>query len=373
MQKRNLDKISTNFKIFLSAIFKKNLLNAILLTSKKIFLYFCTIETTCAECKHEYLRPNETGDGCMKIPIDHFHPEWTIAVVLMSSIGIIATVAIILIFYYHKDTEIVRMSAPELSFPLLFGVLLLYCLVFIIVSDQTDFLCGCRRFGIGFAYCICFSAVLIKTNRLARVFNNKYKSNRPPRFLSASSQIVILFISISFEGGLGAVALFNEPAQRELKINNDKKISALYICHHPTFDIAVAMGYDLLLLMVSAFYAFRTRRIPACFNEAKYLGVVTYLHVLILICFLPIYLVDVNADVLTLALSTSLFLSATSFIVVLFGPKIYIMILRPARNARSISMRSFTMSHSHSVEQDGGIYFFYLPFVVFFFIYLCYS
>ena len=317
-------------------------------------IFFVNIETTCAECEHEYLRPNETGDGCTKIPIDHFHPEWTIAVVLMSAIGILATVAIILIFYYHKETEIVRMSAPELSFPLLFGVLLLYSLVFIIVSDQTDFLCGCRRFGIGFAYCICFSAVLIKTNRLSRVFNNKYKSNRSPRFLSASSQIVILFISISFEGGLGALALFNEPAQRELIISDDKKISALYVCYHPPFDIAVAMGYDLLLLMVSAFYAFRTRKIPACFNEAKYLGVVTYLHVLILICFLPIYLVDVKADVLTLALSTSLFLSATSFIVVLFGPKIYIMIFRPARNARSISMRSFT-SHSHSVEQDSGI------------------
>ena len=316
---------------------------------------FHLAETTCAECAHEYLRPNETGDGCMKIPLDHFHPEWVIAVVLMSAIGIIVTIGIILIFYYYKDTEIVRMSAPELSFPLLFGVFMLYILVFIIVSDQTDFLCAIRRFGIGFAYCVCFSAVLIKTNRLARVFNNKYTSNQSPRFLSASSQIVILLISISFEGGLGAVALFNEPAKKKL-ISDDKKLSALYICHHPTFDIVSAMGYDLVLLTVSAFYAFRTRKIPACFNEAKYLGVVTYLHVVILICFLPIYLVDVKDDVLTLALSTSLFLSATSFIVVLFGPKVYIMLFRPARNARSISMRSFAMSHSHSVEQDGGMY-----------------
>ena len=317
-----------------------------------VCIFLQSTETTCAKCEHEFLRPNETGNGCTRIPIDHFHPGWVIGVVILSAIGIIATIGIILIFYYYKETDVVKVSAPELSFPLLFGVVLLYSLVFVLVSDQTDFLCGVRRFGVGFAYCICFSAVLIKTNRLARAFNKKYPSNRSPRFMSASSQIVILFLSISFEGGMGVMALFKDPAQRRV-ITDDKKLSAMYICYHPPFDIATAMGYDLILLFVSAYYAFRTRKIPAVFNEAKYLGVVTYLHVLILISFLPIYFVDVNEDILTLALSTSLFLSATSFIVVLFGPKVYIIIFRPARNARSISMRSFTMSHSHSIDQEG--------------------
>jgi len=135
----------------------------------------------------------------------------------MSAIGILFTVAVILIFYFFKDTDIVRWSAPELSFPLLLGVVLLYVLNFVIMADQTVITCGIRRFGVGFCFSICYSAILTKTNRLARVFNDKY-TNRAPRFLSAASQLVIMVILISLEAILAALALMRNPPQISLRM-----------------------------------------------------------------------------------------------------------------------------------------------------------
>jgi len=232
----------------------------------------------------------------------------------MSAIGILFTVAVILIFYFFKDTDIVRWSAPELSFPLLLGVVLLYVLNFVIMADQTVITCGIRRFGVGFCFSICYSAILTKTNRLARVFNDKY-TNRAPRFLSAASQLVIMVILISLEAILAALALAYEK---------------------PTTDFIADE--------------------PAAFNEAKHLGMVTYLSMLIILCFIPVYVVKVTADTKTITLSICIFLMATSIVVVLFGPKIYIIILRPDRNKRTISMRSFT-SLSQSIENDGKSFF----------------
>jgi len=116
------------------------------------------------------------------------------------------------------------------------------------------------------------------------------------------------------------------------------------------------MAYNIILIFICAFYAFRTRKIPAAFNEAKHLGMVTYLSMLIILCFIPVYVVKVTADTKTITLSICIFLMATSIVVVLFGPKIYIIILRPDRNKRTISMRSFT-SLSQSIENDGKSFF----------------
>ena len=297
--------------------------------------------------------PNSTGNGCVDIPIRHLSYEWVVVVILMSAIGILVTMAVVLIFYFFKDTDIVRWSAPELTFPLLTGVVLLYALIFVIMADQTEVTCGIRRFGIGFCFSICYSAILTKTNRLARVFNDKYTHNKAPRFLSAASQVVIMLILISLEAILAALALVYEKPKTHFLADEDGR-SGQMICYHPWADIIIAMAYNVVLIFVCAIYAFRTRKIPAGFNEAKHLGMVTYLSMLIILCFIPVYVVKVTTDTKTITMCVCIFLMATSILVALFGPKVYILILRPAKK-RSISMRSFT-SHSQSVENDGENY-----------------
>lgn len=314
--------------------------------------YYKVNDELCARCEAD-MRPNATGNGCVSIPVRHLPFKWVITIVLISAIGIVVTLAIILVFYYYKDTEIVRVSAPELSFPLLSGVVLLYSLIFVVVADQSTILCGFRRFGTGFFFSICFSAVLTKTNRLARVFNEKKYSKRAPRFLSATAQLIMMLILVCLEGAFATFALVLQPPSL-LTIFDDDMTAGIVSCVIPTFDIIIALLYNTILLFVCVYYAYRTRKVPSCFNEAKHLGVVTYTTMLIWICFLPVHLIRTSEDTKIITFSISLFLSATSIVVFLFCPKIYIIIFRPARNKRAVSVMSFTTSQSQSMEQSEG-------------------
>ncbi len=61
-------------------------------------------------------------------------------------------------------------SGRELSFVLLFGILFCYGMTFILIMKPTDYWCAVQKFGIGFCFSICYSALLTKTNRIARIF-----------------------------------------------------------------------------------------------------------------------------------------------------------------------------------------------------------
>lgn len=293
-------------------------------------------------------QPNKKRNGCEMIPKRYIPKGFVAVVVSLSGIGIVLTVFVVLVFVYNKGTEIVKMSAPELTFPLLGGILLCYCLPFVITADQNEALCGVRRFGIGFSFSVCYSSLLTKTNRLARVFNSKIM-HQAPRFLSAMSQVIIMSGIVGIQAIFAIVGLVHEPPMLSLK--NPDGHAILTVCHVPEHEVTVSFVYNVLLVFICTVYAFRTRKIPSCFNEAKHLGFVMYITLLLLILFIPLYVLDIGDEVYLIALCLNVLLCATSILVVLFGPKLYIILINPSRNKRSVSMRSFTV-HSHSNDND---------------------
>lgn len=294
-------------------------------------------------------KPDKNRTDCEMIPQRYVSKSLVAIVVSLSGIGATMTVFVILVFLYYKDTEVVKMSAPELTFPLLGGLLLCYMIPFVLVADQNKTLCGIRRFGVGFSFTVCYSSILIKTNRLARVFNIS-TVKQAPRFLSALSQLVIMFGMVFFQAAFATVGLIYE-TPKLLQINSDRR-SILLVCHVPSHELTVNFLYNGILVLVCTFYAFRTRKVPSCFNEAKHLGFVMYITLMLLVSFGILYIVDLGPDIYLIALSVNVILCSTSILVVLFGPKLYIMLIHPSRNKRSISMRSFT-THSHSVDNGS--------------------
>lgn len=293
--------------------------------------------TDCYYCSNGH-RPNATRNGCEVLPIRHLAASWVTMVAVLAGVGIIATLGVILIFVYYKNTEIVQTSAPELSFPLLVGVLLCYILTFIIVADQTDVLCGMQRFGLGFCLSICYGALLTKTNRLSRVFNDQ--SHHAPRFITASAQIVILCGLVFVECALATIGLYND-APRIVPVEQNKKTEVFFLCKVPLFDIITSYAYNFVLVAVCTLYAVKTRHIPACFNEARYLGFVMYITCIIWLSFIPLYSVDISKENVVIVLCFNIILNATTILAGLFGPKLYVITCHPSRNKRTRSTRSF--------------------------------
>lgn len=65
-----------------------------------------------------------------------------------------------------------------------------YAMTFLFLAKPSPAICALRRLGLGTSFAVCYSALLTKTNRIARIFNGVKDGAGAvrPRFISPSSQ-----------------------------------------------------------------------------------------------------------------------------------------------------------------------------------------
>lgn len=80
------------------------------------------------------------------------------------------TLFVKVVFWMYSDTPIIKAAGRELSYLLLSGIFLSFCMTFVVISKPTPSSCGLTRFFLGFCYTLCYSAIVTKTNRIARIF-----------------------------------------------------------------------------------------------------------------------------------------------------------------------------------------------------------
>ena len=95
------------------------------------------------------------------------------------------------VFVRHNNTPLVKASGRELCYILLSGVFLSYAMTFLFLAKPSPAICALRRLGLGTSFAVCYSALLTKTNRIARIFNGVKDGAGAvrPRFISPSSQV----------------------------------------------------------------------------------------------------------------------------------------------------------------------------------------
>ncbi|KPM05105.1 metabotropic glutamate receptor 1-like protein 1, partial [Sarcoptes scabiei] len=96
--------------------------------------------------------------------------------------------------------------------------------------------------------------------------------------------------------------------------------------------ISAPLGFDFVLIGFCTLYAIKTRNVPENFNEAKFIGFTMYTTLVIWIAFVPIYY---NSDENVITLSLCISFSAIVALVLLFFPKLYIILFKPEKNNRS--------------------------------------
>lgn len=129
----------------------------------------------------------------------------------VACLGIGVTIFVIVLFIKNNDTPIIRASGRELSYMLLLGILFCYALTFSLLAKPTYGNCVGQRFGIGVGFSIIYGALLVKTNRISRIFDNAAKSAIRPKYISPRSQVIITLILILVQVGITLVWMFIEP------------------------------------------------------------------------------------------------------------------------------------------------------------------
>lgn len=164
---------------------------------------------------------------------------------------------------------------------------------------------------------------------------------------------VIFFIagivSIQLLGGI-AWLIIERPDIREIY---PYPLTAVLTCRVSTFSLIMSLVYNMILIILCTWYAFKTRKIPENFNEAKYIGFTMYSTCIVWLAFLPIYFGTNNdykvqivktfnifsaiieiLQVQIVSMCMCLNISATVALSCLFAPKVYLVIFQPYKNVR---------------------------------------
>ena len=116
---------------------------------------------------------------------------WAIGSQSLAILGILLTVAVIIVFLKYNDTPVVRAAGRELSYVLLTGLLFCYLVTFLLMIKPTTIICAVEQFSIGLCFSVVYGALFIKTNRISRIFAASKKTSKRPMFISPKSQLVM--------------------------------------------------------------------------------------------------------------------------------------------------------------------------------------
>ncbi|XP_036389006.1 metabotropic glutamate receptor 4-like [Megalops cyprinoides] len=296
----------------------------------------------CKMCRFD-LRPNENHTGCQPIPIVklEWSSPWAVIPVFIAVVGILATLFVVVTFIRYNDTPIVKASGRELSYVLLTGIFLCYATTFLMISTPDVGICSLRRIFLGLGMSISYAALLTKTNRIYRIFEQGKKSVSAPRFISPASQLVITFSLISVQL-LGVCVWFGvDPSQaiidyEDQRTSNPDFARGVLKCDISDLSLICLLGYSMLLMVTCTVYAIKTRGVPETFNEAKPIGFTMYTTCIVWLAFIPIFFGTSQSTekmyIQTTTLTISVSLSASVSLGMLYMPKVYIVLFHPEQN-----------------------------------------
>ncbi|XP_016842325.1 metabotropic glutamate receptor 7 isoform X1 [Nasonia vitripennis] len=302
---------------------------------------------SCRRCEPGWA-PDETKSRCIKLSAEviSWTNPWAIVPLVFASIGILGTIFTGAVFIWFNRTPVIMASGRELCFVLLVGILSCYLMSFVILSQPTKWNCTILRIGLGLCLSLCYSAILTKTNRISRIFNQGRKSIKRPSYTSPKSQVAIS-VGITSVQLVGAIIwlIIEPPDTSEIY---PYPLTAVLTCRVSTFALMMSLVYNMLLILLCTLYAFKTRKIPENFNEAKYIGFTMYSTCIVWLAFIPIYFGTNNDYKIQIAsMCMCINISATVALGCLFTPKVYIVLFQPYKNIRP--------GPSNSCQQSTGV------------------
>ncbi|EQB77067.1 metabotropic glutamate receptor 2 isoform 1 [Camelus ferus] len=204
-------------------------------------------------------------------------------------------------------------SGRELCYILLGGVFLCYCMTFVFIAKPSTV-----------------------TNRIARIFGGAREGAQRPRFISPASQVAICLALISGQLLIVVAWLVVEAPGTGKETAPERREVVTLRCNHRDASMLGSLAYNVLLIALCTLYAFKTRKCPENFNEAKFIGFTMYTTCIIWLAFLPIFYVtssDYRVQTTTMCVSVSL--SGSVVLGCLFAPKLHIILFQPQKNVVS--------------------------------------
>ncbi|KAM6222607.1 extracellular calcium-sensing receptor isoform 1-T1 [Rhynchocyon petersi] len=307
-----------------------------------------TDASACDKCPDDFWS-NENHTSCIAKEIEFL--SWTepfgIALTLFAVLGIFLTAFVLGVFLKFRNTPIVKATNRELSYLLLFSLLCCFSSSLFFIGEPQDWTCRLRQPAFGISFVLCISCILVKTNRVLLVFEAKIPTSFHRKWWGLNLQFLLVFLCTFMQIVICAIWLHTAPPSSYR--NHELEDEVIFItCHEGSLmALGFLIGYTCLLAAVCFFFAFKSRKLPENFNEAKFITFSMLIFFIVWISFIPAYASTYGKFVSAVEVIAIL---AASFglLACIFFNKVYIILFKPSRNTIE-EVRCSTAAHAFKV------------------------
>ena len=290
---------------------------------------------SCSECPIGTMS-NQAKTECVALPSTNISYTNITGIVILTfgSLGVVVTLFCLAALCKFWNSPIVKASNRELSLSLLLTILALFSLVYIDVFKTTNTICMIIYPLRYLTYNICLSTLLVKVLLISCAFRVPIMTSLELTSLPNKAQVGIV---IAFLAPLLSVLMpwllldppfnFQHIYPKRYTFNECKAYSSSV---GKSLFLATCF-YIFFQMLVSSVCAFKVRKIPENFSEAKRIAFSLYIFLFSLLCYHPVEL-SLDGWYVTVVDCVTTLLSAYGFLCCLFLPKMYILFFRQEMN-----------------------------------------
>ncbi|XP_072329701.1 extracellular calcium-sensing receptor-like [Scyliorhinus torazame] len=293
----------------------------------------------CTKCPLEYW-PNQYRNECLLKEIEFLSFQDRIGVTLTSfSVGgACLTITTAVVFFKHRHTPLVRANNSELSFLMLLALLLCFLSALLFSAYPTQWSCTLRFTMFSVTVALCLSAVLGKTVVVLLAFKTVSQSTKLLRWFNPRRQRMGVLILTSIQCIICILWITHSPPFPFKSLEYYPHVISLECQIGSVVYFCAIFVYIFLLTGVTLTAAYFARKLPDSFNEATHMTFSLLVFLVVWITFFPVYMSAPEKYTATVH-AFAILASSFGFLLCIFAPKCYIILLKPETNTRKNLMR----------------------------------
>ncbi|XP_050987472.1 G-protein coupled receptor family C group 6 member A [Labeo rohita] len=306
----------------------------------------------CSKCDTEHMWSDTNSSQCYPKIYEYF--EWTsgfaIVLLTLAALGIVLLFSISALFFWQRESLVVKAAGGPLCHLILFSLLGSFISVIFFVGEPSNEMCQVRQVTFGLSFTLCVSCILVKSLKILLAFQMNLELKELLRKLYKPYVIVCICMGLQVIICTIWLTLYS-PYKN--KVVQPKSI-LLECSEGSNVMFGLMLGYTALLALICFTFAYKGRKLPQKYNEAKFITFGMLIYLMAWVIFIPVHLTTSGkyvpaVEVVVILISNYGILSCH------FLPKCYIIIFKKEHNTKDAFLNSVYEYARKSAENIKGV------------------